>query len=262
MNKRFISFSLAVLLGFAAASTEFAEPSFLVEVDDYEKASCYIYKDWTLFDLRPLYKKEGYTNKGYNVNFCKPFELQDPEAADKIIKTYAYTNKKTPSGDKAVLYTDGDLLASKRQVFEDENGERHLRFVRDTNVKCAERDGVIVNYTATFEIDCNSTGKRDAPLNDLKVNDTDPCNLHVTGSHRAGCPILQVTSIVQFMAENPWTIGVLLIAFGFVSTFFGGKFFPYVLATVGGGVTFLAVLIFASAFGALKALESKGHRTG
>jgi hypothetical protein len=82
MNKRFISLALAVLLGYAAAS-ELGEPTFLVEYDDYEKASCYVYKDWTLFDLRPLYKKEGYTQAGNSVNFCKPFELPNPSDATK-----------------------------------------------------------------------------------------------------------------------------------------------------------------------------------
>ena len=94
-------------------------------------------------------------------------------------------------------------------------------------------------------------------MTDLKVNDQDQCNLIVTGSHKAGCPIFKATSIVEFLYNHPAIVGLLLIAFGIVATFFGGLFFPYILATVAAGVTFLAVLVLLSAFGGLKALESE-----
>lgn len=57
-------------------------------------------------------------------------------------------------------------------------------------------------------------------------------------------------------------MGLLLIAFGGVTTFFGGKFFKYVLGTVTGGLTFLIVLLLASVVGALKALEKNREATG
>lgn len=52
-----------------------------------------------------------------------------------------------------------------------------------------------------------------------------------------------------------------MIAFGVISTFLGGKFFPYVLATVAGGITFFVVIVFASALGLLNALDSKTSAT-
>lgn len=56
-------------------------------------------------------------------------------------------------------------------------------------------------------------------------------------------------------------MGLLLIIFGIITTFFGGKFFKYVLATVSGGLTFLIVLLLASVVGALKALEKNRDAT-
>jgi hypothetical protein len=78
--KRFISLSLAALFGLATATHD---PTFLASVDvtDYQKVSCYFYDDFTIFDLRPLGNKDGYTNKGYKINFCKPFDLSETKKA-------------------------------------------------------------------------------------------------------------------------------------------------------------------------------------
>lgn len=56
-------------------------------------------------------------------------------------------------------------------------------------------------------------------------------------------------------------MGCLLLGFGGLTTFFGGKFFPYVLSTVGGGLTFLIVLLLASVMGFLKALDKNRDPT-
>ena len=52
-----------------------------------------------------------------------------------------------------------------------------------------------------------------------------------------------------------------MLVFGPVVTFFGGKFFPYVLATVSGGLVFMITLLLASVFGALKALDKNRKAT-
>jgi hypothetical protein len=95
-----------------------------------------------------------------------------------------------------LIYADGDLLASKKQVFENDDGIRHLKFVRDTTTFCEEIDGTKKNYTTTFEIECKPEGKREDPLSNITIKNAGKCTLAVTGNHKAGCPILQVTSIV------------------------------------------------------------------
>lgn len=89
---------------------------------------------------------------------------------------------------------------------------------------------------------------------------TDTCSPKLTFAHKVGCPVFEATSIVRFLANNPWALGLILIAFGVVVTFFGGKFFPYVLATITGGVVFLVVLLLASLVGLLVALD-KGKQS-
>lgn len=97
---------------------------------------------------------------------------------------------------------------------------------------------------------------------EAKYIDAEKCTVQVNAKHATGCPVFQATSIVEFVANNPWIVGILLLAFGIVSTFFGGKLFPYVLASVGGGLTFVVVILIASALGGLRALEEKSAKSG
>lgn len=80
--------------------------------------------------------------------------------------------------------------------------------------------------------------------------------------HSSGCPVFEATSIVRFLAENPWILGILLIIFGGIVTYYGGLYFPHVLGTVVGGVAALTVLLLASVLGMLVALEKGKSSTG
>jgi hypothetical protein len=50
-------------------------------------------------------------------------------------------------------------------------------------------------------------------------------------------------------------MGTLLLIFGSIVAFFGGKFFTWVLAGVAGAIVFLFIMLFASILGAFKALD-------
>jgi hypothetical protein len=76
---RFITLSVAVLLGLVSANQISQEPSFLVDLTDAEKVSCYIYKDLTYFDLTALYSETGYTSGSYTYNFCKSLSLNNTD---------------------------------------------------------------------------------------------------------------------------------------------------------------------------------------
>jgi hypothetical protein len=145
-------------------------------------------------------------------------------------------------------------------VIQNEEGLRHLKYSMLTKTVCPTNASELVK--TTFEIQCNPEGKRTDPLTDLKIDDADQCNILVTGSHAAGCPVFQATSFVEFLTNHPWIMGFILLVFGCVVTFFGGKWYPHVLATIVGGLTFLIVMLFASAFGALTALEAKSVKNG
>lgn len=179
----------------------------------------------------------------------------------EVLKSYAW-DKVTQT-----RYTDNNIVPKKPTLHVEENGDKRLTYelkVAET-VKYCDVDKKIP-YTTSYNIKCDTQNtKRDAPLsmNNLNVY-PDPnnlCNLKVDVTHAAGCPIFQATSIVEFLATHPWIIGVILLTFGVICCFYGGKFFKYVLATVAGGITFLALLVIASAFGAMKVLESNNKQS-
>jgi hypothetical protein len=91
---------------------------------------------------------------------------------------------------------------------------------------------------------------------------SDTCSPKLTFTHKSGCPVFEATSIVRYLSNNPWVLGLILIAFGVIVTPFGGKFFPWVLAFITGGVTFLVVLLLASVFGLLIALDKGKQASG
>lgn len=84
---------------------------------------------------------------------------------------------------------------------------------------------------------------------------SDPCSPKLTFEHKSGCPVFEATSIVRFLSDNPWAMGTLLLIFGSLVAFFGGKFFTWVLASVAGTIVFLVIMVFASVLGAFKALD-------
>lgn len=50
-------------------------------------------------------------------------------------------------------------------------------------------------------------------------------------------------------------MGCLFLAFGFISTFFGSKFYLHLIAVAGGFLVFILAMTLASFLGALKAVE-------
>lgn len=119
-----------------------------------------------------------------------------------------------------------------------------------------------INWKTEFEIYCDPT-KTQAPLDEdftLEVK-TDECKLRITIIHSEGCPMFEATSIIAFFDRNPAILGVLLIVVGFVSNFFGGKFFNIVFAVVSGITVFIVSLLLCSVFGGLSVLDKTTDTT-
>jgi uncharacterized membrane protein len=57
------------------------------------------------------------------------------------------------------------------------------------------------------------------------------------------------------LSNNPLIIGIVLLVFGIITTFFGGKWFKYILPTIVAGIVFTIVMLLASVTGALTALD-------
>jgi uncharacterized membrane protein YjjP (DUF1212 family) len=61
--------------------------------------------------------------------------------------------------------------------------------------------------------------------------------------------------LVAYISENPWILASILIIGGFIMTFFGGKFLPWVVAIFSGFASFLIVMLLCSALGMLNYIE-------
>lgn len=130
-----------------------------------------------------------------------------------------------------------------------------MQFIQNSQVACGtEKDSY---YQMTVNALCAPDAKERGAF---KVDDSNACDVQISFSSAQGCPKFKATPIVDFLAANPWIMGTLLIVFGIVSAFFGGKLFPKVLATAFGGAVFFVVILVLSAIGAMKALD--GNKKG
>ncbi len=133
----------------------------------------------------------------------------------------------------------------------------HVAFQMPYGEKCfsqAATDKGFNNYVMSFEIFCDPSIDKTAKP-DLKIDDSQPCNPKVTFAHSAGCPAFRGSDLLRYLSHHSTIVGLVLIAFGFVSTFFGSKFYPHMAAFIGGALTFLLFMTFASLIGTLRAVE-------
>ena len=216
-----------------------------------------MFDDLTFFDLRKLEEGNSYQIGRHYFNFCK--RLEDTNGA----KTFAYLDLPNSLEDQSVRLTDGGRPVNVKTIVntESDTAQRHISFELDGGEACATNSSR--NYTVKYEITCDASATAVPTLNQQNLDLlTDTCSPKLTFAHSTGCPVFAATSIVRFFAENPWLLGILLIIFGSIVTFYGGKYFPWVLATVTGGMTFMVVLLFASVLGFMVALDKGKNAHG
>eukprot|EP00347_Sterkiella_histriomuscorum_P010029 403338963 len=274
--KRYTSVVVAFFLGVISAAELTNEHIFLQTTGDVNKAmqakefvtnkyedltrlNCLLYDDLTFFDIRTLESGNTYNIGKYHFNFCR--RLEDSSSDEK---TFAYADISSLF-DSSVRLT-GDGKPSRVDAMFDAqnpNGTRHLYFEIDGGEKCDLNTDKNVEkfWKVRYEINCDATvtGTPVLTLANLDLT-SDVCAPKLTFSHKAGCPAFQATSIVRFLSDNPWALGVILLIFGSIVTFFGGKFFHFILPTIAGGVLFLGLLLFGSVMGTLVALD-KGKQS-
>jgi hypothetical protein len=255
--KRFISVSLAIFLGLASAQ-EVAQPMFLtdatINVEDVSKVSCYLYDSFTFFDLRTLvgqYSVSSATAK-YNFGLC---QFATGATAGK---TFAYSENLADGTQKAL--TDETLLPEHIYTKTNDAGVTYVQYIQASKTECKKDEaGKAINYQVTFNAMCD-TEVTDATLKGLSVDDSNVCDVQINFSNAKGCPLFQATPIIAFIEKRPWIVGILLIVFGIISAFFGGKFFPKVLMAAFGGAVFTIAALLLSAIGMMKALD--GDKSG
>lgn len=174
---RFITLSVAVLLGLVSANQISQEPSVYVDLSDAEKVSCLMYKDLTYFDYTKLYLEDGYTYGNYSLNFCKSLSFLNED--NSTTHAFAYKNV---SGVVTVYADGGDLTPDVVEVY-DLEGERNVRYTYNSATNCT--DDATQTLSATYQIVCDDSDDEE-DLADLSVAE-DTCKITINGSHKHAC---------------------------------------------------------------------------
>jgi hypothetical protein len=195
-------------------------------------------------------------NYKYNFNFCayanNPCIGDDTDADD----SFGFRKEKTGGvfGSQCVALSDSSLIPDKVISIPDNhetNTARHIFFTLEGGEECDNK----AKSSISFEIFCDkfATGRPQS----FSLNESDKCNPIITFTHASGCPYASLNSFAAFIASNPWVIALFFIVIGPVIAFKGRKFFPWVVGTVSGLVTFFALMFFCSIFGLLDYANDK-----
>lgn len=91
------------------------------------------------------------------------------------------------------------------------------------------------------------------------INSTDRCHPIFTYTTKYGCPAFSATAIIRYLSAHPTLIGLLLIGFGVLSTFWGKSLFDYTVGLLSGGVVFMLSLLAMSMFEMLEYLTEEDN---
>jgi len=217
--------------------------------EDLTRINCLLFTDMTFFDLRSLENDtQPYQINNMYFQFCRRLEAGST-------KTFAYQENVGVFTTSYTVFTDGSSPSNVVAVQNDSNPDqpRHIKFELDGGDVCSTDSNR--KLSVRYEVFCDPSVQTQPSLTAANLDWSDPCSPKLSFSHKSGCPVFEATSIVRFLSENPWAMGILLLIFGSFVAFFGGKFFSWVLAGVAGSLVFLLVLLFGSIFGAFKSLD-------
>lgn len=217
----------------------------------------------TIFNLKALEDPIGYYSNGYSFNFCKRFNITD-EKTGKSQLTYVYKRSEDWSSDspQGTPYTKDKYPEATESVDETDTEPRHLSITYKSDSICD--NGLISDtyWKTNVEIFCNPEGSMKTELQSFDFNVTanrDTCVMKIQGRHKAGCPVVEATSFINWLAKNPIIAGIILISLGIIANFFGGYLFNWVITVTGGISIFFVVILLLSVFGGLKAMDSQAY---
>jgi hypothetical protein len=221
--------------------------------------SCVLWDKMMQFDLSELRSETGYKNEtaGVIFNFCEQFNIMY-NGVEK--RTYVYSNDTeytyTPLG-AGVPYTNTIMTNSKSAVLAGVNGNpetnHYITYDFNSNAKC----GLAGTFKTKVAVYCEPDGKREVSNADFFVTkNPDTCEINISIRHPAGCPMVNLRQVVDFFSNNPIITAVVMVFAGFVSTFYGGKWFDEFAGIVGGFITSVFILLVFSMLGMTRAFDS------
>jgi hypothetical protein len=102
---------------------------------------------------------------------------------------------------------------------------------------------VVCDEAVVDEDDSSAFVKAEYASSDLSA-----CVKKVTLNHNAGCPVYSALGFVNFLNNNVWLSGTLLLVFGLTIGLLGQRWFLPICGTFGAMVAFVAFMVFASLF--------------
>jgi hypothetical protein len=236
--------SLILLAGYASA----------VETEEFmkeqQKLACYVYTDFEFYNILDIQQETDYSHTSasgttYAWNFCK-FDVKCPASEKEALASA------TTGGTCESLSGSSPKSIASQAVSVDGNINKSLYLTYSGGDKCASDSKKTHDLEIRLVCDSQTT---DAEF--TSIDETNPCKTVISMKSKHGCPAFSTTAWISFLADNPYILGVVLIVFGAIVTFFGRKFFQYTIAIVGFGVGFLTTMLLFSLMGMLDGLETE-----
>lgn len=161
-------------------------------------------------------------------------------------------------GGVGIPYTNSIMTNSKKAILTGTPGnkEKNHYITYDFKSNTACNGGSF--WKTKFAIFCEPNGNKDIDDADFTVvKDDSMCEISISVRHPSGCAMVNLRQVIDFFRNNPILTAIIMIVVGIISTFFGGKWFDEFAGIVGGGVTFIYILLIFSVLGATKALDSR-----
>jgi len=106
-------------------------------------------------------------------------------------------------------------------------------------------------FALNFDVICDSSEEEDDTVfvpAKIKDSDLTSCQKYIKFKHSSGCSAYSVLGFTQFMSENVWLSGTILVVLGGLIGIMGEKWFAHLTGNFAGLCAFCTFMIFASIF--------------
>merc|ERR1712166_530643 len=123
-----------------------------------------------------------------------------------------------------------------------------ITYTQESNVTCIANANRTNSFVSTVVCDSTVIGNGTAQISSAFYNPS-TCEMFVTVSHNAGCPKMDLSSISTFIIAAKWIIAILFILTGPIIGMMGKRWFPWMVACMGGVCSTLAFLMVCTVAG-------------
>ena len=147
--------------------------------------------------------------------------------------------------------TDSDYIPSSTDLVRDGDNEIiGVSVTHSSDTVCdTAADGSVIDYEFTMTVICDPSITAQGGGEIKNLDDSNPCNPVVTVNHADGCYQYTANSLIRYLSENPYVLGVFLLIVGPIIAMCGKRWFPYIAAAIGGMSLIGILMLVAAALG-------------